>query len=194
MSATEAGKLYNALKLHFNNEEYDFVKYHGKTSIKFIPENQIYTFQKLQNRYGETLKEFYISNFVENPKIWVNDLPNQESDDVYRSWLKKKESLSYVFRTDVSNILENQEDINDVLRVKKDFPILMKMVLQKKVNIETLLIMDNIVKFFSVWDKRIKDELIWKSFRMKCIKYRPFLEFEPDKMKYILKQEVKRLL
>jgi hypothetical protein len=192
-SVYEAGSLYNSLKLHFNNENYNFLKYNGKTKCKFIPENQFYIFQKLEKRYGENLKYFYVSNFLENPKIWINDLLSQEADDVYKNWQKKKESLGYIFKNDISLIFEDRDNLNDVLLVKKDFPILMKMVMQKKVSLETLLILDDILQFIKVWEKKINDELIWKGFRLKCIKYKPFLIFDTDKMKTILKQEVKRL-
>ena len=73
----------------------------------------------------------------------------------------------------------------------KDFPILMRLVMQKKVSLETLLILDYILNFIEVWNKKIQDELIWKSFRLRCIKYKPFLKIDMEKMKNILKEEIK---
>ena len=145
MSTNEAGVLFNALKLHFNDDKYDFFKYNGRTRIKFIPESQFYVFKKLEARYGDGLKDFYVSNLLENPKIWVNELLTQEADDVYKNWLRKKESLSYVFKNDISNILDSYDNINHTLKVSKELPILIKLVLQKKINIETLLVLDFIV-------------------------------------------------
>jgi len=192
-SVYEAGSLYNSLKLHFNNENYNFLKYNGKTKCKFVPENQFYVFQKLEKRYGENLKEFYIANFLENPKVWINELLTQDADDVYKNFLRKKESLGYVFKSDIQILLEDQDNFNNVLLVKKGFPVLMKMVMQKKVSLETLLILDDILQFIVMWEKKIQDELIWKGFRLKCIKYKPFLIFDTNKMKEILKQELKCL-
>lgn len=190
----EAGKLYNALKLHFNSEEYDFIKYNGKTRIKFIPQPQLYAFQKLNSRYGEDLKNFYIANLLENPNVWIFDLLNQESDDIYKVWKKKQESLGYVFKNDISALLETEEDFNKIFQVNKSFPPLMKLVQQKRINFETLLILDDILKFIDKWNRQIKEELIWNAFRLKCVKYKPFLNFDKEKMKRILKEEVKRMV
>lgn len=190
----EAGRMYNALKLHFNSEDYDYIKYKGKTRIKFIPEPQVYTFQKLNNRYKEELQNFYISNLLENPNVWIFDLLNQECDDTYKSWKRTQESLSYIFKNDISNILDSNENFNDIFQVKKTFPPLMIFVQQKRIKLETLLILDDILKFLGKWDKRINDEFIWKSFKLKCLKYKPFLSFDKDKMKSILKEEVKRMV
>lgn len=190
----EAGRMYNALKLHFNSEDYDYIKYKGKTRIKFIPEPQVYTFQKLNNRYKDELQNFYISNLLENPNVWIFDLLNQECDDTYKNWKRTQESLSYVFKNDVSTILDSNENFNEIFQVKKTFPPLMIFVQQKRIKLETLLILDDILKFLGKWDKQINDEFIWKSFKLKCLKYKPFLSFDKDKMKSILKQEVKRMV
>jgi hypothetical protein len=129
---------------------------------------------------------------LENPKIWVNDLLSEESDDVYRTFLNKKESLTYSFKNDIICLFEETENLNDLILVNKDFPVLMKRTMQKRINIETLLIMNSILKFFFMWDNNIKDEIVWKDFRLKCIKYFPFIKFDKDKMKEILKTEVKK--
>jgi len=189
----EAGKIYNALKLHFNSEEYDFIKYNGKTRIKFIPQPQLYAFQKLNSRYGDELKNFYIANLLENPNVWIFDLLNQECDDIYKIWKKKQESLGYIFKNDISLLLE-EGDFNKIFLVDKTFPPLMRLVQQKRINFETLLILDDILKFIDKWNRHIKEELIWKAFFMKCVKYKPFLIFDKDKFKKVLKEEVKRML
>lgn len=191
-SVYEAGNLYNALRLHFNDEKYNFFKYNGRTKCRFVPENQFYVFQKLEKRYGENIKDFYVANFLENPKIWINDLLGQECDDVYKEWLRKNQSLTYHFKNDLNNLLEKFE-FNDLFVVKKEFPILMKLVMQKKISLETLLILDSILNFIEVWNEKIQDELIWKAFRIKCIKYKPFLQIDQEKMKTILKEEIKRM-
>ena len=190
----EAGKLYNALKLHFNSEEYDYIKYNGKTRIKFIPQPQLYAFQKLNSRYGDELKNFYIANLLENPNVWIFDLLNQECDDIYKSWKKNQESLGYNFKNDISILMESEEDFNNFFKVNKNFPPLMKMVQQKKINLETLLILDDILKFIDKWNKQIQEEFIWSAFRLKCIKYKPFLIFDKKKMIKALKEEVKKML
>ena len=98
-SVYEAGNLFNALRLHFNDEKYNYFKYNGKTKCKFVPENQFYVFQKLEKRYGENIQDFYVANFLENPKLWIHDLLGQECDDIYKEWLRKNQSLTYHFKS-----------------------------------------------------------------------------------------------
>lgn len=191
MSAYDSYMMYNALKLHFNTEKYDYFKYSGKIKSKLIPENQHYIFDKIYKRYGNNLEKFYVANFLENPKIWVFDLLSQDSFDIFSVYNKKQESLSYVFKSEISYLIEEYSDLNSVLLTKKEIPILIKLVLRKKISIETLLILNFILKFFPMWEKRINEEFIWENFRMKCIKYYGFLKFDESKMKDILIQQLK---
>jgi hypothetical protein len=193
MSALDAYKLYNALKLHFSTEDYDYFKYSGRTRSKFLPENQFHTFEKLYKKYNNDLETFYVSNFVENPKAYVFDLLSEESNERYIHFLKKNESLTYLFKQDTLSLIDGNEDFNSIFIPSKDHPILMKEVLKERVNLETLLILNSILRFFPNWNKSMKDDIIWKSFKLKCIKYFPFMKFDKDKMKTILKTEVKKL-
>ena len=190
MSAYEAFRIYNGLKLHFTTESYNYFKYHGKTKVKVIPQNQFFVYERLGKRYEQNLEEFFLANFLEDPKIWINDLLSEESDHIYKLYQKKMESLAYSFKNDIVNLFEETENLNDLFLVKTDFPILLKKTMQNKINLETLLIMDSILNFFSVWNNNIKEDIIWKNFQLKCIKYFPFIKFDRNKMKEILKMEV----
>jgi hypothetical protein len=193
MSAIDAYKLYNSLKLHFNTEQYDYFKYSGKTKSRFIPNNQIHAFEKLYKKYNSDLQSFYIANLLDNPKAYIFDLLSEEANERYMSFLKKNESLTYLFKQDIINLLDRNEDFNSIFIPSKDCPILMKEVLKEKTNLETLLILNSILRFFPNWNKNMKDNIIWDQFKLKCIKYFPFMKFDKDKMKTILKTEVKKL-
>jgi len=192
MSVYDSYRLYNSLKLHFNSESYNYFKYSGKIKSRYIPEHQFYIFEKLDKKYGDNLEDFYVSNFLENPKTWINDLLSEDCGEIYLSYVKRKESLTYSFKTDIIYLFDESDDFNKLFVVDKDFPLLMKKTLQNKIKIETLLILNSILQFFGVWDNKIKDDLIWKDFRLKCIKYFPFVKFDQTKMKEILKMEIKK--
>lgn len=193
MSAIDAYKLYNSLKLHFNTEQYDYFKYSGKTKSRFIPNNQIHAFEKLYKKYNDDLETFYVANFLDNPKAYVFELLSEEADERYKSFMKKNESLTYLFKQDIINLLDQNEDFNSIFIPSKDCPILMKEVLKERTNLETLLILNSILRFFPNWNHTMKDNIIWEQFKIKCIKYFPFMKFDKDKMKTILKLEVKKL-
>ena len=81
---------------------------------------------------------------------------------------------------------------NELLVVKQNqFPKLMMYATQGDICLETLIILDNIMNFFPMWEKEIYDDIVWPNFKMKCVKYRPFLHYEKEKFKEILKEKIK---
>ena len=67
----ESYKLYNALKLHFETDSYDALKYNFKTSIKphsFFNRKDKYFFAKLAKTYGKNLKIRKIENILNKNK------------------------------------------------------------------------------------------------------------------------------
>lgn len=190
MSAFDAYRIYNALKLHFNTENYDYFKYCGKVKTKVIPESQYYIFDKVSKRYSDEIEKFYVANFIENNNLWVNDLLSDVCETKFASWKKKNESLTYVFKSDIISLKDEFEDLNSILRIEKDYPILMKKVMQEKISIETLLLTNSIVKFFGYWEKKMKGDLIWDPFSLKCKKYYKFLKFDEKIIKQILTKEI----
>ena len=58
----ESYKLYNALKLHFEQAGYDAIRYNYKSNVtpkSFFNRKDKYFFAKLAKKYNENLKEFY---------------------------------------------------------------------------------------------------------------------------------------
>lgn len=190
MNGNDAANLYNAIKLHFNSEKYNAVTYRFKTKSKFVPENQFFIFQKLGKLYGKDLIHFYVSNLSENPKLWVMDLLSDECASKYINWKKRNDSLSYVYKNEIGLLLD-EYSLNELIKVKGTYPVLMTKVMQEFVSLDTLLLTDSILQFFDTWNKKIKERIIWEPFMMKCDKYRAFMNIDLPKFKKILKEEVK---
>lgn len=191
MSPFEAYELFLATRMHFTNPSYDAIKYNFK--IK----SDINTFYKRQDKYHfaklakhKDPKGLLIANFVENDTSWAGDLFSDKSNETYVEWLRKKESLTYM----VSKELNSLDDtfINYFKCKNGQHPKLMKMVQQKKISIETLIVSNDILDFFPWWDKKITDTIIWPKLRLKCIKYSKFLQYDKKKMKKIIQELVKR--
>lgn len=191
MSSFSAGTLYNSLKLHFNDDKYDFFKYHGKTRIGAITNSHLEMFRILDQRYGENVQNFYVANFLIDSKIWIGDLLSDEADKNYKDWNKRINNLTYIYKNNIISLMDEVSDLNDLILIKEDYPLFLKRVMQERVCLETLLITNSILKFFPRWNKDIKDDIIWPQFRKKCIKYFPFLHYDKCKMKEILKTEAK---
>ena len=192
-SGYAAFTMYNSLKLHFTSSSYDYFKYHGKTNVStatFLKRKDKYTFYKLSRKYSvEELLDFYVANFLEGDK-WVGDMA-KDGEEVYKKWQKTQQSLTYTFENDILFLLADGNSPDDMLKVPPNsYPLLMRVVQMKQVSLETLCILNDIMNFFPMWDKKIDDDIIWPDFKMRCVKYTPFLHYDRNKFRQILKDKI----
>lgn len=187
MTPFEAYKLYTAIKNHFTTESYDYFKYHGKVNASehtFETRKDKYMFYKLSKHEDPLI--FLVANFSENSKLWVGDMFDTDKEYVYNDYLRRKQSLTYIFNNDIDNLLE---DFDDNFKVEEgDYPHLLKLLNRKKISKETFIIINDCVRFFSSWNKKITDPVLWPKIAMNCKKFRPFIEYEKDKYCDILRK------
>jgi hypothetical protein len=195
-SGFAAFALFHALKLHFTSDSYDYVKYNGKTNVTkttFSTRKDKYSFYRLSRKFGLTeLKDYYIANFLVDDVQWVGDILGPESEENYKKWQKRIQSLTYIFENDIIRLLDRVDNPNELLMVRKnEFPLLMQCATQGDIAIETLIILDDLMNFFPMWEKEIYDDIVWPNFKIKCMKYKPFLHYDKNKFKQILKEKIK---
>jgi hypothetical protein len=195
-SGFAAFAMFHALKLHFTSDSYDYVKYNGKTNVTkttFSTRKDKYSFYRLSRKFGLTeLRDYYIANFMVEDIQWVGDILGPESEDNYKKWQKRTQSLTYTFENDIIKLLDRVDNPNDLLIVRNnEFPLLMQCVQQKDIALETLIILNDLMNFFPMWEKEIYDDLVWPNFKRKCEKYKPFLSYDKVKFKQILKEKIK---
>jgi len=195
MTGYETFSLYQAIKLHFSQESYDFFKYNGKSNVSlnaFDNRKDKYHFHKLSRRYQDKddMINFIVSNFVENEKTWVGSLLQDEAEVNYLKHQKIIQSLSYMFENDCKNVFEGEDDPNSLLKTEGDYPILLKKALRKEIHIESVCLLNNILNFVPVWTKKINDTIHWPNYRIKVLKYSAFLPKETMKYKLILKKVI----
>jgi hypothetical protein len=175
---------YLALKKHFTSR-YDYHKYHGKINVpitSFETRKDKFFFYKLSKR--SDAKDFILANLVENPNIWIGDMIGEKGDAVFMEWKKRQQSISYVFKSELSNL---DEDFDSNLIVKDgQHPKLLRLHINRTVSKETLIIVDDLTNVFSYWSKKILDNIIFPDILNTCNKYKPFLEYDRNKMKSIL--------
>lgn len=194
MTGYQACCLYRALKLHFTTD-YDFHKYKGKikyTVSQYHKNKHIFVYDKLATKYsGDELRLFFVSNFLHDETIWIQDLLSQESYENYLNFCKKKQSLSYIFQNDLLNIFSEENHKKLFKCENNDFPLLLTKMLRNEVCTETVVIMDDFMDFIPKWNKNIKDDFIWPRIKTKMLKYKPFLEYDKSKFKRTLIDTVK---
>ena len=104
--------LYNAIKLHFTSDSYDFFRYNGKTNVSretFAKRKDKYSFYKLSRKYSiEELRDFYLANIIENDFQWVGEISGAEGEESHKKWKKRIESLTYSFENDIVELLEKE--------------------------------------------------------------------------------------
>jgi len=181
----DAYTLYLGIKLHFHSEDYNFVRYNGKVKAdinSFLKRKDKYHFGKLYKTYKDNLQDFYIANLSVKDQ-WAGDLLNEEAERTYKDWKKRNQKLSYMFETEVSDLLR-KKNINQVLEVKNgQHPILLKEYMKKSVSLETISIMDNIINFTDNWKKQISENVVFPDICRKIIKYKSFLTVDEKKYK-----------
>lgn len=195
-SGFSAFALWNALKLHFTSDSYDFFRYNGKTNVSknsFMTRKDKYQFYKLSRKYNlEELRSFYVANFLTKSSTWVGDLLSVEGEEAYKKWQKRNQSLTYLFEQDIIGLLNAVPNPNDLLVVDDgQHPALLKETMEGTIAIETLVIMNDIMNFFPMWHKKINDTIIWPDYERKCLKYTPFVEYDKAKFKAILKESLR---
>lgn len=186
MTSFEAYCLYMSLKMHFTSSSYDFFKYNGKVNAKvdaFERRRDKYFFQKLAKK--RNLQDFLVANFIKSDVQWVGDLISDDAEANYAEWQKRHESLTYMLRTEIEQL---EDEFISFFRVKGgQHPKLLTMYAQGKISLETLTVLNDILDFFPIWDKKIVDPVIWPSVRDKSLKYRQFIHYDRAKTKTLVK-------
>jgi hypothetical protein len=193
MTGYEAFSIYHTLKLHFTSD-YDYIKYNGKCNISvttFENRRDKYHFYKLSRKYQnkDEYVQFVVANLFANSKSWAGDLLQEEADINFRERQKVTQSLSYVFENDCKVIFGDcKVNPNEVLVTDGDYPRLLTLALRKEITPETFIILNAILQFLPMWDKKITDTIRWPDYRQRIVKYAAFLPHDVVKYKLILKK------
>ena len=202
MNGFEIYKVYLAVKLHFTskNQSYDFHKHGGRTTARletFTKRRDRYFFHKLSQSYDDTnAVDYFVSNFVTNTNLWVGDIIGNSGDENYREWSKRIEALHYYYEQDIDYLLErmsaNDMSFDDIFTVKNgQHPPILKMVLAKRISIETFVILEDLLSFSKRLNEDISETVLWPKLYDRIVRYRPFLKFNITKYRVTLRNKLK---
>ena len=193
----EVYKRYLAVKNHFTTESYDYGKYGGRVTAKldsFTKRNDRHFFHKLSTKYKEhEIVDYFVCNFLNNSKKWVGDLVRNDGAEEYLKWRKYKESFGYSFRNDCvfvcDDFFSNSLSFDGGLSSSKgQHPRLLKLYLRKKIHIQTLYVLNQILRFDKKWSKDIEEKIIWPDIAKKMKKMRAFISINDTEAKLIMKE------
>jgi len=180
----EVFKTYLAVKNHFTSD-YDYHKYGGRVTAKL---------ESFTKRYNERdILDYFVSNFAVDSHKWIGSVINNEGAENYTKFRKYKESFDYHFRNDcvaIRNELDNKSiSFNggfDV--VSGQHPRILRLLLRKKIHLQTTVILDTILSFSKVWDKEIEEKVVWPKIKHTLNKFRPFVMYNETQVKLIMKE------
>ena len=189
-----AYKLYLAVKNHFTTS-YDYFKYNGKVNAKeesFLKRKDKFFFAKLQRKYNnDQLRDLFVSNFADGEDFWIGNVLTQKAEGVYNEWKARQIKLSYIFEQDLKFLRdyysERNLDFNSLFVMEDGHPILLQCVLRNDIFVETMIIIDKTLNYSKKWNK-VLDDPVWTEFKKRMDKYSPFINFDNEKGKNILRK------
>lgn len=194
-----AYKTYLAIKQHFTRPKYDFFRYQGAINTnfeKYKNRTDRYYFYKLGKKYSANdLVYFFAANLMEKPNTWIGELCNDEARIKFNDTMRKLNAIEYNFKQECEKLLDMASKsglkFNDIFKVSGNkHPYIVKALLQNKISIETYIVIDELVRFSDYLDKVLDEPLVYGRLKMRCDKYKPFVRFDMEKCKTILKQTV----
>ena len=102
---------YLAMKKHFTTDGYDYHKYRGKIRASFETyrtRNDVFFFHKLAQK--EDPEKLLMANMIVKPNAWIREIVEQQGEDRYVEWTKKRDSLSRVVKDDLSKLRDEYQD------------------------------------------------------------------------------------
>jgi len=192
MTDFEAYRQFLALKLHFTSEHYDYFKYNGKhnaTMASFEKRTDKRFFKKLV-RKNINITEYYVANLV-NGKEWIS----QFEDSVWKEWLARSQSIEYNFINEAEKLLTLAGNFDIIFNCDEGtHPKLLKAYLAKKISLETLVILDRLVRYRRVFDREIDESYIWPKVSMLIQKYEPFVKVNIVKCRRMLIEKTREFI
>ena len=192
----EVYRTYLSVRNHFTRDSYDFFKFGGKTKVSsgaFDRRKDRYIFDKISKDFrDDEVPLLFVSNFVDKDKFWIGNVLSEESRNIYITWKKRIQSLSYGFKNDVELIAQEMHDreidFNGVFKIQDgQHPIILRLALANLISLESFLILNKILSFFPQFNRQIEETIIWPDFYKKCVKYEPFMKVDTTQFKFILK-------
>ena len=170
--------MYCAMKAHFSRKDYDFLTYKGKSRV---PRNSFYKrkdrifFVKLSKKYPEEdLKNYFVANFIVEKQGYIANF----NDKNYETWKEKRNNFYDIFTEEIRPFVK---DFNPIFKVKNsEHPFLLKEYLGKRVSLETLVILDELIGFSKNWDRNLAEDYMWYDINKLMKNYKRFLTIDKN--------------
>ena len=162
------------------------------TTGTFLKRKDKFFFAKLERKHTpEELRSYFVANFVSSDNLWAGNLATLESEKHFTDWQKRIQSLRYTFEQECSKLKghleKNALKFDALFDCSSGHPILLKAYLRKDISLETMSIMDVILKYSKRWNKEMHDDIVWQNTDKLVTKYLPFLSLDVTSYRKILR-------
>lgn len=192
LSGYHAFKLYFAMCKHFERGSYNIFQQKGKIRYpesSFEKRNDKAFFYRLGSEYLKgDLANFFMANIMADKKH-VSEM----TDLTFREWKSKMHRIDHLFESDLNTLSSIGCDFRDLFKtVSGGLPIILQVYNGGHVNIETICIIDDIVRgeFLERWNQQISDKFIYPEIANRIVKYKPFIQYDKPELSEILKKQL----
>ena len=179
MQAVDVYLMYCALKAHFQGD-YDYHKFGGKTKTKresYYKRKDRFFFAKTAVKYEDTeVLNYFVSNFIHNRSGYIANF----TDKNYETWMNKRAMFYEIFSQEMQPFVKNFEPLFEC--ESGQHPTLLKEYMGKRISLETMIVLDDLVEFSKRWDKELVwDDFVWPDIKKLMNNYKGFLTINTDK-------------
>ena len=179
MQAVDVYLMYCALKAHFQGD-YDYHKFGGKTKTKresYYKRKDRFFFAKTAVKYEDTeVLNYFVSNFIHNRSGYIANF----TDKNYETWMNKRAMFYEIFSQEMQPFVKNFEPLFEC--ESGQHPTLLKEYMGKRISLETMIVLDDLVEFSKKWDKELVwDDFVWPDVKKLMNNYKGFLTINTDK-------------
>lgn len=179
MQAVDVYLMYCALKAHFQGD-YDYHKFGGKTKTKresYYKRKDRFFFAKTAVKYEDTeVLNYFVSNFIHDRSGYIANF----TDKNYETWMNKRAMFYEIFSQEMQPFVKNFEPLFEC--ESGQHPTLLKEYMGKRISLETMIVLDDLVEFSKRWDKELAwDDFVWPDVKKLMNNYKGFLTIKTDK-------------
>ena len=187
--------LFIAIRNHFTQKNYSFFKYKGKVRIskdKFMMNKDRFKYSRLSKKYDAIeMQDFILANILSGRK-WIGEFMEDDAEQTYINFIKRSQSFTYTFKNDMDKIFSSISSPTKIFKEKNStYPVLLELHMVNDINIESLCVLNSFIPFIHIFDKKLgEDDFIWSTIRNMIVKLTPFLTYDREKCKKILKDHI----
>ena len=187
MRAVDVYLMYCALKAHFKGT-YDYHKFSGQTKVSrdsFWKRKDRFFFVKIASKYKDDREvlDYFVSNFIQDRNGYIANFNNKN----YEDWLQRRKMFYELFSQELQPFVNKFNPLFECNNKKGSFccgehPLLLKEYLGKRVSLETMIILDELVEYSKNWDMELKwDDFVWPDVKKLMNNYKGFLTINTNR-------------